>query len=43
MLGMLFKRIQNAIDLNHIEIIMHSFEYLDSTDKHAIQNEVELF
>ena len=37
-----FKRIQNAIDLNQIENYNALLEYLDSTDKHAIQNEVEL-
>ena len=37
-----FKRIQNAIHLNHIENYNALLEYLDSTNKHAIQNEVEL-
>lgn len=35
-----FKRLQNAIDLNHINNYDELIEYLDSTDKHAIQNEV---
>lgn len=37
-----FKRIQNAINLNQIENYNALLEYLDSRDKHAIQNEVEL-
>lgn len=37
-----FNRIQNAIDLNHIENYNALIDYLDSKDKHSIQNEVEL-
>lgn len=37
-----FKRIQNAINLNQIENYNALLEYLDSKDKHTIQNEVEL-